>query len=155
MNNFNYSLEHLFSFGVDLGNPPEIIGPVPEGIRVNFYSLGGEVTGPKLNGKCRAVGGDWLTIRTDGVGVLDVRITVESHDGAVIGIYYAGVLDIGPDGYKNFLEGKLPERATIRVAPRCQTAHPNYLWLNRIQCVGIGEVDIVKSYVSYDVYAVR
>jgi hypothetical protein len=43
---------------------------------VTFYCKGGEVTGPKLNGRCRAVGGDWLTIRTDGVAVLDVRTTL-------------------------------------------------------------------------------
>lgn len=57
---------HIFSFGVALESPPEAIGPVAEGIRVNFYCQGGEVTGPKLQGRCRSVGGDWLTIRTDG-----------------------------------------------------------------------------------------
>jgi Protein of unknown function (DUF3237) len=142
----NYHLEHIFTFGATLENPPEVIGPVPEGIRVNFYSLGGEITGPKLHGKSRAVGGDWLTLRTDGIGILDVRTTLESHDGALIAITYSGVAD---------LEGKLPPRLTLHVVPRCQTAHPDYLWLNRIQCLGIGEIDMATSYVSYDVYAVR
>ena len=155
MNNYNYKLEHIFTFGVALENPPEVIGPVPEGIRVNFYCLGGEITGPKLQGKCRPVGGDWLTVRTDGVGILDVRTTLETHDGVLISISYSGVLDLGKDGYQNFLEGKLPPRITLHVVPRCQTAHPDYLWLNRIQCLGIGEVDMATSYVSNDVYAVR
>ena len=31
MFNFKYQLEHLFSFGAALENPPEVIGPVPEG----------------------------------------------------------------------------------------------------------------------------
>ena len=38
----DYKLEHIFSYVGRLADP-EIIGPVPEGIRVNFYSAGGEV----------------------------------------------------------------------------------------------------------------
>jgi hypothetical protein len=155
MFNYKYQLDHIFSFGVQLESPPEVIGPVAEGIRVNFYSQGGEVTGPKLNGRCRSVGGDWLTVRTDGVGILDVRTTIESHDGALIAITYMGVTDLGNDGHQRFLEGKLPARLTLHVVPRFQTAHPGYLWLNRLQCLGIGEVDLERSHVSYDVYAVR
>ena len=151
----NYQLEHIFTFGATLENPPEVIGSVPEGIRVNFYCLGGEISGPRLQGKCRAVGGDWLTLRTDGIGILDVRTTLESHDGALIAITYSGVTDIGTDGYQRFLDGNLPARLILHVIPRCQTAHPAYLWLNRVQCLGIGEVDLEHSYVSYDVYAIR
>jgi len=153
MFNHPYQLEHIFSFGATLTS--EAIGPVAEGIRVNFYSQGGEVTGPKLQGQCRAVGGDWLTLRTDGIGMLDVRTTLESHDGALIAISYCGVADLGMDGYQRFAEGKLPARAKLHVVPRLQTAHPGYAWLNRVQCVGIGEVDVGRSFVSYDVYALR
>ena len=155
MYNYPYQLQHIFSFGAALESPPEAIGPVAEGLRVNFYCQGGEVTGPKLQGRCRSVGGDWLTIRTDGVAILDVRTTLESQDGALIAISYSGVADIGKDGYQRFLEGNLPARLTLHVAPRCQTAHPDYVWLNRVQCLGIGEVDLERSFVSYDVYAVR
>ena len=105
MKNFNYELEQ-----------PEIIGPVPTGIRVNFYCLGDEITGPKLQGRCRAVGGDWLTVRTDGVGILDVRTTLESHDGALIDVSYNGVGDLGSNGYQNFLEG-----ITSKAYPACNT----------------------------------
>src|SRR4030095_11806782 len=95
MFNHQYELEHIFSFDATLQSPPEVIGPVSEGIRTNFYCLGGEVKGPKLQGKTRAVGGDWLTLRTDGIGILDVRTTLETHDGALIAIGYAGVVDLG------------------------------------------------------------
>jgi Protein of unknown function (DUF3237) len=53
------------------------------------------------------------------------------------------------------VEGNLPARLTLHVVPSCQTVHPRYLWLNRVQCLGIGEVDLGRSHVSYDVYAVR
>jgi hypothetical protein len=38
----NYELEHIYSYTVTL-HPSEVIGPVPEGIRVNFYISGGEI----------------------------------------------------------------------------------------------------------------
>ena len=134
MNNYNYQREHIVSFGATLESP-EVIGPVAEGLRANFYCKGGEATGPKLQGKTRAVGGDWLTVRTDGVVILDVRTTLETHDGALISISYSGVADMGDDGHQHFLEGKLPQCLTLHIVPRCQTAHPGYIWLNRIQCI--------------------
>ena len=70
----DYNLEHVMSFTVTL-HPPEVIGPVSEGLRVNFYVASGEVNGPKVYGKLRPVGGDALTVRTDGVAILNVRNT--------------------------------------------------------------------------------
>ena len=151
-----YSMEHLFSYSAMLEMPPEVIGPLPEGLRVNVYVTGGEVEGPKLRGKLRPVGADWLTVRTDGVLVLDVRATIESHDGALIYVTYNGVLDMGEDGYQKFLNGELPPSGTpIRTSPRCQTSHPDYVWLNRCLCVGIGQSFLERGEVRYDIYAVR
>jgi len=94
-------------------------------------------------------------IRNDGIGLIDVRTTIESHDGALIGVSYTGLADLGTDGYQGFLKGDLPQRLDLRMVPRFQTLHPLYLWLNRIQPLGLGEVDFVRSCFSYDVYAVR
>jgi hypothetical protein len=152
---FAYSLEHICSYSAQLQNPPEVIGPVPEGIRVNFYVTSGEVTGPKIRGILRPVGGDWLTIRTDGIGLLDVRATIETHDNALIDIAYTGMGDLGEDGYQKFLQGELPRTVPLRVVPRFHTAHPAYQWLNRLQCLNIGEADLERFEVRYDVYAVR
>ena len=125
----------------------------PDGIRANFYVIGGEVEGPKLNGKIVPVGADWLLIRRDGVAILDVRATIETHDGALIYVPYTGISDLGPDGYDRFISGNLPQRGTIRAVPRFQTSHPNYLWLNRLQCLNVGDVDLGTGLVRYDVYA--
>jgi hypothetical protein len=38
----DHKLEHILSYTGELAIPPELIGPIPEGIRVNFYSSGGE-----------------------------------------------------------------------------------------------------------------
>lgn len=152
---FEYHLEHIMSYTVKIAEP-EVIGPVPQGLRVNGYILGGEVTGPRVSGKLRPVGGDWLTIRKDGVAILDVRATIETHDGALIDLSYSGVLDMGDDGYEQFLQGRPPASGTaIRMSPRLATSHPGYLWLNRLHCLGIGQAFLDRSEVAYDVYAVR
>ena len=44
----DYKLEHTVSYTGTLASPPEIIGPLPGGIRVAFYSTGGEFTGLQL-----------------------------------------------------------------------------------------------------------
>jgi hypothetical protein len=152
---FDYTMEHICSYTATLESPPELIGPTPEGLRLNAYVTGGEVTGPRLQGRVRPVGGDWLTIRTDGVGILDVRATIETHDGALIYIAYTGVGDLGEDGYARLLGGEPPGVLPLRTAPRLQTSHPDYTWVNRFQYVNVGEVDFESFAVAYDLYALR
>jgi hypothetical protein len=150
----NVDLECLFSYWATLA-PPEVIRPIAEGIRVNFYVTAGEVSGPSMRGQLRTVGGDWLLLRPDGVGLLDVRATMELDNGALIYTTYGGVVDLGPDGYNLFLKGILPPRPDLRIVPRYYTGHPEYQWLNRLQCVGVGVFDVAQSKVSYDIHAMR
>ena len=151
----DYKLEHIFTVTGTLAAPPEVIGPLPEGFRVNFYSSGGEITGPKLRGKVRAAGGDWLTVRKDGVGLLDVRTTYESHDGALILVTYLGLGDLGEDGYEKFARGEMPPVVPLKISPRFFTTHPSYVWMNRLHCLGVGEYHAAKNAATYDIYAVR
>jgi Protein of unknown function (DUF3237) len=151
----NYKLEHILSYTGELARTPEVIGPVPEGIRVNFYNVGGEITGSGIRGKIRPTGGDWMTVRRDGVAILDVRATFETHDAALILVSYRGVIDLGNEGYDKFLRGELPAAAQIRTSPRFATSHPQYLWLNRLHCIGVGEYLAATNQATYDVYAVR
>ena len=148
-----YNSEHIFSYRGTISRP-EVIGPVAEGRRVNFYITGGKVEGPKVNGELLPGGGDWMTLRTDGVGIVDVRATIKTHDGALIYTAYSGTMDFGEDGYEKLPKGEVPPVVSIHVAPRYYTSHPDYLWLNRIQCVGIGQSDMSRSEVAYDIYSI-
>jgi hypothetical protein len=153
---FEYEMEYVTSYIATLSEP-EVIGPVAEGLRLNIYVTGGTVDGPKMKGKILPVGADWLTIRTDGVGVLDVRQTVLTDDGALVYIYYKGITDLGPDGYKNFLEGAPPppEGIVLRTNPWFQTVHPNYLWMTRGLFVEVGKAYLDRGEVCYDIYHVK
>lgn len=147
--------EHLFSLHARLGGPPEVIGPVPKGIHANFYVQGGKVSGPRLRAQIRPVGGDWFILRADGMGELDVRLSMETHDGALIEARYDGLSDFGADGYERFLRGELPDSVALFTTPRLYTAHPDYQWLHRCACVGIGRADLARFEVSYDIYALH
>lgn len=149
-----YSMEHVFSYDAQL-RAPEVIGPTGVGIRVNFHVEGGDIRGPRLQGRVLPVGADWLTLRHDGVAVLDVRATMQAGDGALIDVAYTGLGDLGADGHAAFLRGELPTRMALRTVPRFSCAHPAHAWINRLQFIGIGEVDFTRQYVSYDVYALR
>lgn len=152
---FKFELKHVFSYNATL-SPPELIGPVPDDIRVNFYVTGGDVwlpDGTKI-GKLKPVGGDWLTVRRDNQGVLDVRATVEMNDGALLYVAYNGLIELGENGYENLRNGTFPDKARIHSAPRVLTSSSAYAWLNSSQLLNVGEVDFSKGCVAYDVYAV-
>jgi hypothetical protein len=151
-----FELEYLAGIAVPLRGP-ELIGVTPEGIKVNWfwYPDEGIVAGPKLNARVRTVGGDWMTIRRDGVGVMDVRATLETAEGALIYVAYPGYFELGDSGYENFLNQKWPDRASTRTTPRFYTAHPAYQWLNRLQGLGVGEVRMTELVYTYDIYVVR
>jgi hypothetical protein len=150
-----FTLDFLANVNVPLNKTPEIIGVTPEGLKADFFLIGGSVSGPKLNAKVLPEGGDWMTLRPDGIGVLGVRATLETPEGGLIYASYSGVFELGEDGYQNFLNKKWPPQPLLRTAPKFLTAHPNYLWLNRLQCIGIGHVNMAELVVNYDLYAVR
>jgi hypothetical protein len=133
--------EPLFSYLLVELAEIQMIGQLPEGARGNFINGAGvELRGERVSGRMLSYGGDWLTVRPDGVGLLDVRNVIETVEGARILYRYSGVADFGQDGYERFLAGD-PVVAPLRGAPRMSTGHPDFLWLNRLQCVVVGEIN--------------
>ncbi len=151
---FEPSLEHLGSLEATLA-APQMVGESGEGLRIVFPISGGEARGPRLSGSVLASGADWLLVRRDGVALLDVRVTIATADDAVIYAFYRGVTDLGEDGYEKARRGEFPPRLPLRTTPRFETGHPSYLWLNRLQCIGIGEALPAEGRVAYDLYALR
>jgi hypothetical protein len=152
---FQYDLEHILSYYINV-TPPEMMGAVPDGLRLNFYITGGEITGPKVFGKVRPVGADWVNVRRDGIALIDVKSVFQTQDGALIYVTVEGTADLGENAYEQTLAGTPPPSPTrFRSFPRFHTAHPQYLWLNRLHGLGIGEASFNQFRVAYDVYAVR
>jgi hypothetical protein len=152
---FAHGLEFLGTVSVLLGKPPEDVGVTPQGLRRTFYIQSGTCVGPRLNATIRPVGADWMLIQRDGVAIPNVRTTWETPEGALLYGEYSGTFDLGEDGYEKALRNQFPTFPVVQLAPRFVTSHPRYLWLNRLQCVGIGNVDMEQLFVQYDLHAVR
>jgi hypothetical protein len=102
------------------------IGSTAQGTLTIFPVTGGSFEGERLRGKVLAGGGDWVTAHNDGTFTLDLRVTLETDDGALIHMTFTGVRD---DANHYF-----------RTAPRFETAAPKYAFLNRLLAIGIGEI---------------
>jgi len=131
---------------------PEILGETPEGYRINFFVESGRVVGPRIDAVVHRDGGDWMCIRRDGIGVIDVRTTYETTDGALILDRAGGVFDLGPDGYAKVAAGRFTGTPPFYATPTFMTAHPNWQWLNRLQGFGIGRVVLEELQVQCDIY---
>ncbi len=150
---YSWASEFLGALTVQLINPPESFGPGPDGMRITYYIESGEIHGPKINGKVR--GGDWVVLRRDGVGVAESRITYETDDGALLLSRYYGIFDLGPDGYERAVRNEFDPVPPLVLAPQFITSHPNWLWLNRLQCLAVGRATMADLTVRLDIYAIR
>ncbi|MES2938037.1 MAG: DUF3237 domain-containing protein [Pseudomonadota bacterium] len=145
--------EHLFDIVVDL-QPRLNIGDGPLGRRVLFPAAGGSFHGPALHGEVLPVGGDWTLFRPDGTMTLDVRLTLRTHDGALVHMTYGGRWTTPPE-----LRAAMADAASrhaidpalyyFRTNPLFETGAKEYAWLNDIVCVGAGY--LVEGGIAYKV----
>ncbi len=133
-------VEHLFTIKADTtATPPAFVQNGPQGTRFVVEARAGSFEGAKLKGTVRGPGGDWVTLRPDGSGKLDVRLILETDDGGTILMTYNGIMtDAG---------------AKIRSAPLFETGDERYAWLNTVQAVALGAAD--ANGVTYEVYALQ
>ena len=117
------------------------IGAVPHGTRVTAPISSGHFEGPRLRGKVLPGGGDWTLLRGDGVLELDLRITLETDDGALIHIASFGLRHGPPDVMAALARGESvdPTSYYFRTTPRFETGHPKYAFLNSLVAVSSGD----------------
>jgi hypothetical protein len=93
-----------------------------------------------------------MAIRPDGIGMVNILITYETADKALILERAGGIFDLGPGGYAKVVAGQLTGSPPFYATPTWSTAHPNWKWLNRCQGFGIGRVVLEKLQVQCDIY---
>ena len=118
----------LMSLRLSTG-PRQNIGAGPHGSRITVPITGGSFEGDRLRGKVLPSGDDWTVKRSDGVTELDLRIMLETDDGALIHMTFEGIRDEGAPG-----------GPYLRTLPRFETAEAKYSFLNRLLAVGRGEM---------------
>jgi hypothetical protein len=136
-------LDYEFLYKIDLILEPGVeLGKTPIGKRVIYVAKGGTFSGPKLKGKVRPVGGDWV-LRLDSITTkLEVKLVLETDDGQLISNTYTGIVRNNPDGTTYW-----------RITPVFETSSKKYEWLNYIVAVGVGKFG--AGGVSYEVYAIK
>ena len=70
-----------------------------------------------------------------------MRATLKTHDGAFVYVEYTGRLDV--------------EAGLVAAAPTFETGAEEYAWLNSIQAVSAGEVDMASGQLIYQIYEAR
>src|SRR5947207_13028729 len=88
------------------------IGAVPHGTRVTAPIARGHFEGPRLRGKVLPGGGDWTLLRGDGVLELDLRLTLETDDGALIHMTSDGLRHDAPGVAAGRARGETADPAT-------------------------------------------
>jgi hypothetical protein len=146
----------LFDMVVDL-NPRLAFGNGPYGQRVFFGAAGGSFEGPKIRGKVLPGGGDWPIFRPDGAMLLDVRLTLRTHDDALIHMTYGGRWVIPADVRAQVADPATRHRVDpaayyIRTNPLFESGSKEYSWVNDIVCVGSGY--LVEGGIAYKVFQV-
>lgn len=137
------ALESEFLYKISLSiDKPYDTGHSPYGTRLAYPIKGGTFEGPKIKGTVKAVGEDWLLKVDETTNKLDVRLVLETDDGALISCTYKGINHKNADGTSYW-----------RITPSFETSAAKYAWLNYIVAVGKGS--FVDGSVTYEVYAIK
>lgn len=117
------------------------IGQTPGGLRRIAPVTGGAFTGERIRGIVLPGGNDWVVNREDGVMVIDVRLTLQTDDGAMIYLTYQGRLLADAEAMARFRKGALLDAReySLAMVAKFECGDERYRWLNNVIAVGTGE----------------
>ena len=116
------------------------VGATPSGQRRVGLVAGGTFEGERLRGTVLPGGADWIMVRADGITTLDVRIVLQTDDGASIGMTYRGLRHGPADVMAKVAKGEPvdPSSYYFRTSVAFETASERYGWLNGVIAIGTG-----------------
>lgn len=143
--------EYVFTADVSVA-APVIVGQGPQGLRRYVPITGGTVTGPRLNGKVLAAGGDSQVLRADGVLVAEAHYVIQTDDGFTVAVLNRG-LRWGPaDVMARLARGQpvAPEDYYFRTAAQFEAPLGSpHEWLNRAMLVATAERHVDAAIVHF------
>ena len=131
----------LFDISLSL-HPAQDVGTTPLGTRRIVPVAGGTFKGDRLSGDVMPnAAADWVLVRADASVQLDVRLTLQTEDDALIYMTYRGVRHSSPEVAQRMACGDSvdPDEYYFRTTPVFETASAKYAWMNNIVSVGVGE----------------
>jgi hypothetical protein len=127
-------------FVMSLEVPPLfVVGATPDAFRRIGVIQGGSFEGERLSGVVLN-GNDWQSVRNNSCNKLDVRLLLQTNDGALIVMTYQA-MRTGPATIMEKLDKGEPVEPTsyyFRMNPTFETHAGKYDWINRIIAVGTG-----------------
>ena len=123
-------------------HPAHGVGAGPYGERVIYSFKDGFVEGDRVSGKLIGTGADWLLVGADGFGLMDVRTQFQTDDGAIVYMYYHGLIELNERvraAMEQSLETQLGDHYW-RTSIRFETGDSRYAWLNQSMFVGEGRL---------------
>jgi Protein of unknown function (DUF3237) len=113
--------------------PPIDVGATPQGVRRIVPILGGDLTGPRLNGKVLPGGSDYQVWRNDGITEIHARYVIETTAGARVYVEASGLRRGPPEAMARLFRGEPVDQSLIyfRTVPRFETSDPDLAWLMR------------------------
>jgi hypothetical protein len=145
---------HLCTLTMTL--PPTLeLGNTPAGNRRVFTVSSGKFAGERLSGTVLPqASSDLLLVRADGSSQQDVRLILQTGDGALLLMTYRGVRHATPEVNARIAGGETvpPSEYYLRTAPFFETSSPDYAWLNKVVCIGVGER--THDGVTYEIFEI-
>ncbi|OJW71267.1 MAG: hypothetical protein BGO57_02565 [Sphingomonadales bacterium 63-6] len=152
------TLEHCFSVRLRFPEGPRVrFQPAFSDFRRGFVSVaGGDVSGPKLQGKVVPnSGGDWPLMWGSGLIEFEAHYMLEADDGTPIYIHNRGIAYSSPETLRKIEAGEPvdPAETYLRITPRFEVPAGKHEWLARTVFVGTAERQGNETQFEY--YAVR
>ena len=133
---------HLTTMTLTVDYPAMVnIGQTPAGMRRIAPVSGGSFVGERLSGTVLPGGNDWVINRSDAVMVLDVRLTLQTADDALIYLRYEGRFLAAPEVMARLANGEVldPSEFSLAITAKFECGDERYAWLNNVVAVGTGE----------------
>ena len=112
---------HLFDLFVTADAGQVRVGDAPYGRRRIVAITGDRFEGDRLRGRILPGGADWILERSDGVLEMDVRMTLETDDGAFVYVTFRGFRHGPREVLDRIVRGEPVDPARTTSAPRCSS----------------------------------
>jgi hypothetical protein len=148
-------LERVLTYRFSIRGP---LGPTegsPRGARQYWEMTRGTLTGDGLRAEIAMPGSDWMGLSPDGYWRPDVRVPLQTDDGALILMHYTGLVE----QTDRFIQAASTDRATdwddqyMRFAVFFDTGAERYTWLNQRLFLARGRI-LGTTELEYEIYRV-
>ena len=134
-------LVHEFTYHSVMSASREV-GVGPYGQRQYYEMKSGVIEGPRLKGKLLGPGSDWMLVGADSFLRMDVRIQIETDDGAILCTHYFGPAEANQKLTQAFAASTPTEFSDqlIRFHWLLEAGDPRYAWVNQAVFVAEGRL---------------